>query len=173
MQVRHGLAGIRAVVEHEAKTILLEAKLLRDRGGFEHQMAEHLVILRRRFGDARDGFLRNQQNVRRRLWVDVAKGDDEVVFINDLRRDFARDDFFKQGLVHTLSSGRRIGDRGAWLDRSFDHQAALEIVRVNAETHAQVIHDLVLQILAARAPAAGPGQMFYAAAQTAKPDHPR
>lgn len=173
MQMRHGFAGVRAVVEDEPKTILREAQFLRDFARLEHQVAENLVILRRRFGDAGNGFLRDQQNVRRGLRVDVAKRDDEVVFINNLRRDFARDDFFKQGLVHTLSSGRRIGDRGAWLDRSFDHQAALEIVRVNAETHAQVIHDLVLQILAARAPAAGPGQMFYAAAQTAKPDHPR
>lgn len=100
MQMRHGFAGVRAVVEDEPKTILREAEFLRDLARLEHQVAENLVIFSRRFGDAGNGFLRNQQNVRRGLRVDVAKGDDEVVFINDLRRDFARDDFFKQGLAH-------------------------------------------------------------------------
>ena len=100
MQMRHSFAGIRAVIEDEPKTVLREAELIRDFTGLEHEMAENLVILRRRFGNARDRFLRDQQHMRRGLWLDVAKGDDEIVLINDLRRDFTCDDFFKQGFVH-------------------------------------------------------------------------
>jgi hypothetical protein len=38
--------------------------------------------------------------------MDVADGEDEVVFKHDLRGDFARDDFFKQGFAHNILTAK-------------------------------------------------------------------
>ena len=100
MQVRYGFAGIGAVVEHQAVTTLFQTQFLRDFGGFEHQVAEHFVVVGDCFCNSRNGLLRNNQDVCGGLRLDVAKRDDEVVFVNDLRRYFARDDFFEQGFAH-------------------------------------------------------------------------
>ena len=100
MQMRDGLATVCPIVEHETIAGLFESHLLRDFSGLEQQMAERLMISGRGFCDARDGFLGDDKNVRRRFGCDVLERDHEVVFINDLRRDFARDDFFKQCFTH-------------------------------------------------------------------------
>ena len=34
--------------------------------------------------------------MRRRLGADVSEGDTQIVFVHDLRRDFAGDDFFEE-----------------------------------------------------------------------------
>lgn len=95
MQMRHGLARIRAVVEHQPKSILRETELLRDFCCFDHQVTEHLVIIGVRFSNARDWFLRNDQNVDRRLRFYVVESNDLVVLVNDFCGDFARDDFLE------------------------------------------------------------------------------
>ena len=58
------------------------------------------MVLRRRLGDARDGLSRDKQGVCRRLGFDVAKSHDQVVFVNDVGRNLASDDFFKDGFAH-------------------------------------------------------------------------
>ncbi len=63
-------------------------------------MAESLMVGGGRFGDARDGFLGDDQDVRGGLRCDVLEREHEVVFIYDLGWDFARDDFFKKGFAH-------------------------------------------------------------------------
>ena len=55
------------------------------------------------FGDSSDGFLGNHQHVRGRLRVDVVEGKDEVVFVDDVGRDFAGDDFLEER-HHTIIS---------------------------------------------------------------------
>ena len=100
MQVRHGFAAVCPVVEDETIAGLFEPQLLGDFSSLEQQMTERLMIVRRGFGDARDGFLGDDQDMRRCFGCDVVERDHEVVLINDLRRDFARDDFFKEGFAH-------------------------------------------------------------------------
>ena len=119
MQVRHGFAGVGTVVEDETVAAFFQAEFLRDFGGFEQQMAEGLMIFGAGFGEARTWFLGNDQNVRRRLRLDVAEGDDQVVFEDDVRRDFAGDDFFKQSFAH--ADGLRVRGRARglnWRDKS-------------------------------------------------------
>ena len=99
MQVRHGFAAVFAVVDDEPIAIL-QIKLLRDFGGLEQKMAEQFLVVRRRLGDAWNRLLRNNQNVRRRCGIDVAKGQHKIIFKDNLRRDFARNDFFKKGFAH-------------------------------------------------------------------------
>ena len=100
MQVRHRFATVRAVVDDEPVAGFFPAEFGSAFGGFEQEMAEQFLIVRLRFGDARNRLLWKNQNVRRGLRIDVVNGEDEVVFKNDLRRNFAGGDFFKQGFAH-------------------------------------------------------------------------
>ena len=95
MQVRHRLARIGAIVEHQAKTVFGEPELLRHFRGFDEKMSQHLVIVRMRFGEARNRFLGNDQDVNGRLRLDVVEGDDLVVFVDNVGGYFARDDFLE------------------------------------------------------------------------------
>lgn len=101
MQVRHGFACVRAVVEDEAIATLVEAEFVGDFRGFEQQVAENLMVFRCGFGDAWDGFLWNDKHVRWRLRFDVAEREHEVVFIDNRGRNFAGGDFLEKGFAHT------------------------------------------------------------------------
>lgn len=103
MEMRHSLAGMRTVVEDQPVTTLLEAQLFCHHCGFQQQVTEDLVIVRAGLCQAGNRLLGHDQDVRRRLWIDVAKGAHLVVFKYDLRRNFARDYFLKQCLAHAGS----------------------------------------------------------------------
>jgi hypothetical protein len=98
--MRHGLAGIRAVVDYKAIAFFLEAKLLGDLRGFQQQMPQHLVIFRFGFGDAGDWLSRDDQDMRWRAWFNVAKGKDLVILVNNLRWNFPIPDAFEECLRH-------------------------------------------------------------------------
>ena len=106
MKVRHGFAAIPTVIDHQPVAAFLQTNFPGYFGGFEEQMAEQRLILAARFGDARDGLLWHDENVSRRLRRDIPKGQHEIIFVNDLRRDLARDDLFKQshGRHQTISA---------------------------------------------------------------------
>jgi len=102
MQVRHRFAGVPAIVEYEAETIVRQAQFPGNFGGFQQQMTKLGLVFGLRFGNARDGFLRDQEDMRGRLRGDVVEGNDQVVLINNPGRDFTSDDFLEQGLTHTF-----------------------------------------------------------------------
>jgi len=95
VKMRHRLTRVRSVVEDQPKSIFLEPQLLGNLSRLDHQMSENLVVIRMRFGDARDRFLRNDQHMYRRLRFHVVESDYLVILVNELGRDFARDDFLE------------------------------------------------------------------------------
>jgi len=90
MEMWNSFAGIWSAVENEAEAALGQAKLFRDFGGFEQQEPQHLLIFGSRFRDAGDGPFGDDQNVNRRLRLDVAKREHRFVFVNNRGRNFAR-----------------------------------------------------------------------------------
>lgn len=102
MQVRHRFAAVGAVVEDEPETVLRQAQFPGDFGGFQQQMAEQGLVFRSRFGEAREGFLRDHEDVRRCLRGNVVEGDDRVVLIDNPGRNLTSDDFLKEGLAHNF-----------------------------------------------------------------------
>jgi hypothetical protein len=99
MEMRDGLAGIRPIVKDQSKAVD-QAQAFSHLRRLEQEMAEDLMIFRLGLGNAWDGFLGNEQHMRWGLWLDIAKGNHEVIFVNYCSRDFARDDSFKQRLAH-------------------------------------------------------------------------
>ena len=95
MQMRHRFAGVATVVENEAEAILRQAQHPGNFGGFQQQMAEQGLIFGLGFGHARNRLLWDQEDMRRRLWGDIVKGDDEVVLIDNPGWDFPGDNFFE------------------------------------------------------------------------------
>ena len=96
MEVRNGFARIWAIIEYEAEPGLGQAELTSHLGGFEQEVTEQLMIIGFSFGDSRDGFLRDDQDMRGSLRFDVLESQDQVILINDGGRDFARDDFLEE-----------------------------------------------------------------------------
>ena len=107
--------------------------------------------------------------MRGRLRLDVAKGNHLLILIQNGGGDFSRDDFFKQRLAHrprqAAPSRRKDQTKGKGL---LDDQGAIPARRLQREALAKIIHDLILQGSAARTPAPGAGELFDAAAQSAK-----
>ena len=95
MQMRNGFPAVRPVVYYQTIAGFGKAEFFGDFGCFEKQMAEQFVIVGRSFGDSRDVFLRNNQDMDGRFGVDVAEGEHKVVFVNDVGGDFAVDDLLE------------------------------------------------------------------------------
>ena len=100
MQVRNRFARVRPIVEHHPIAALFEAGFRSNLGRFQQKVSKQLAVARRGLSQAWDRFFRHEQNMRWRLWVDVAKSQHQIVFIDDVSRDFPRGDFFKQGSAH-------------------------------------------------------------------------
>src|SRR5208282_371975 len=176
--------SVGTVVDHEAVTAFLQAQFVRNFGGLQQQVAEDLMVFRRGFGKARDGLLGNNQHVRRRLRFDVAEREHQIVFINNGRRNFAGDDFFKKRFAHNCSFRRaelryarikKFGARSARPsgNRSFHHQRAFGLLRFGGEAAAEVFDDVILQLFATDTPASRAGELLDAAAQSAKAQNAR
>lgn len=100
MEVRHGFTGIGPVIDNQSISGLRKSKFSGHLCRLEEQVSQNLVIPGFGISDPRDRLLRNDQHVSRRLGFDVAESDYFVIFVNDRRGDFARDDFFEQRLAH-------------------------------------------------------------------------
>jgi hypothetical protein len=99
VQVRHGLAAVRAVVDDEPEAVWRQTQLVRDFGGLEQNVSEQLPVFSLRLADSRNDFFRKNQNMHGRLRVDVADGENQIVFIDNRRRNLAGDDFFKRVFI--------------------------------------------------------------------------
>lgn len=88
MQMGHGLTGMRPVVDHEPIAVG-EIELLRDIASREEQVPEHRLIVRDCLADARYRLLRDDQQMGRRLWLDIVDHEAKLVLVFDLGRDFA------------------------------------------------------------------------------------
>src|ERR1035437_2452196 len=102
VQMRHSLAGIQTVVEHQAVAGLIQPQLVRHLGSLKQEMPEDLVIFRGGLGQTRDGLSGDNQDVRWGLWPDVVKGYHEVVLIDDRCGDFTGDDLLELCFAHRV-----------------------------------------------------------------------
>lgn len=95
MQMGNGFAGVRAVVEYQPITALPQTKFLRHLSSFKHQVTEHLMIRRQRFGNAGNGLFGNQQDMDWGFWSNILKRQHEIILVNDGCRDFSGNDLLE------------------------------------------------------------------------------
>lgn len=107
VEMRHGLAGIAAMVDDEAEAFVpsLNAELFGDATRGEQQGPERGLIFRHGLADTRDELLRHDEDVDRGLRIDVVEGRHELVLIDERRGDLTLDDFLEKGLfAHAVAS---------------------------------------------------------------------
>ena len=98
VQVKVGdfLAAVWAVVDDGAEAGLGKAFLLGDLLRGQYEVTKGGLIFRSRLSDAWDGLLGNQQQVSGSLRIDVTEAEAEIVFVDDVRRDFPGNDFLEE-----------------------------------------------------------------------------
>ena len=101
VKMRDRLGGVGAVVDHEAKPFL-KIQFFCERAGSEQEVAEHCLIGERRFTDARDGFFWDDQQMNRRLGLDIVEHDAEIILVFDLGGDFTVDDALEKSFGHRI-----------------------------------------------------------------------
>ena len=107
VKMRHGLAGIAAMIDDEAEAFIpsLDAELFGDTARREQQGPERGLIFRHGLADTRDELLRHDEDVGGSLRIDVVEGRDEIVLIDERRGNLTVDDFLENGLfAHAVAS---------------------------------------------------------------------
>ena len=94
--MRNGLTRVRAVVHHESKSVL-KIQLFCDLAGNEEQVAEQGLVRGSGFANARNDLLWYDQQMDRRLRLDVMQHEAVFVLVLDFSGDFAGDNFFEEG----------------------------------------------------------------------------
>lgn len=87
VKVMHRLQGIRPVVHDQTVSAIRYAFPRRDPSGGQHQIRRQALIFFRQLSDIGHVFARNDQHVYRRLRLDVAKGHNAVILIDDIGRN--------------------------------------------------------------------------------------
>ncbi len=105
MEMRHRLAAIPAIVDNQSKSRvgypLAPRHVLRDKKEMPHQR----LIGPGRGGHPWNFLLWNDEDMHRRLGVDVMKSEAELILINNPGRDFTGNDFREDGAHDFHDSG--------------------------------------------------------------------
>ena len=99
MEVRNGFTAVGAVVDDETKAAG-EVEFPGENAGGEKEVAEERLVGGDGFANARNGLLRDDQQVNGSLGLDVVQDEAEVVLVFDLGGNFAVDDALEEGLRH-------------------------------------------------------------------------
>jgi hypothetical protein len=91
VEMRNAFAGIGAVVDDEAEA-LHQAEFLGDDAADDNKMADQRFVGSGGIADPRNLLFRDNQQMDRRLRLDVVNDDAAVVLMLDARGDFAVDD---------------------------------------------------------------------------------
>src|SRR5690349_6580825 len=105
VQVHHGLPAVLVAIDDEPEPGVRDLLRLRDRGGRAQEPAGERLVGGFDIDDRRDVLPRNHEDVRRRLRVDVAEGDDLVVRKDGSCGDFPGDDAAEEA-IHGLARRR-------------------------------------------------------------------
>ena len=96
MKVWNRLAGVAPIVDHDPETVGQTQFLRNDSGGNE-EMAENPFVGGRRLGETWYQLLGYNEEMHGSLRLDIVDHEALVVFVLDLRRDFAIGDALENG----------------------------------------------------------------------------
>src|SRR5690606_16720138 len=102
VDVEDRLPCVLTAVHYHPVAALGKAHFFRQLGGHPVQVAHQLAVVFCNVIDGCDGLLRDDQQVNRRLRVDVAERQAEIVFVDDVCRDLAVDDLGENSLRHDV-----------------------------------------------------------------------
>ena len=94
------LSRSRAVVENDTEALLSDPLISRQLGSYTMNLPDKLLIPLLQIEEGLYVFARDDQDMNRRLGVDVPKRDDELVLVNDIPFDISFDNAAKKTFVH-------------------------------------------------------------------------
>src|SRR5690348_8148849 len=104
VQVEHGLSAAGIAVDHAAIAVFGKAFALGVLRRRQQQLADQWRLGFAAVVQGRQRFvLGDEQHVHRRLRMDVAKGEDVVVFVHHVGGNLAADDLVENGIAHACS----------------------------------------------------------------------
>ena len=106
MHVWHGLPSVLTVIDDQAIARIRDAEFAPESCGDDEKVPEHLLMCRFDVGNARDRVDGHDEHMNGRLRLNIAECDAEFIPIDDVGRDFARDDPAEEGRL--LSHGTRL-----------------------------------------------------------------
>src|SRR5262249_34887446 len=110
------------MIHHEAIPAFSQSQYRRNMRCFQQQMAQQGLVQGLGGADAGDWLLGHNQDMYRRLRVDVMKGQDQVVLISKLRRNLPGNDFFEE--CHGGSLPARLARRNRKVSHGVRRQSA-------------------------------------------------
>lgn len=114
MQMGNRLPAIPTVVDYEPIAIGLQPDESGNLRGLDQKMPKQTGVPDRCFGNARNRFSRDDQNVDWSLWMNVAKSHHQIVLIDNRGGDLFGGDPFEKGRVHDRHKselGSRVGPK--------------------------------------------------------------
>ena len=100
VDMKHHLTTIRVHIEHRAVTRFMDPPIPRDLAGCVYHVSHQEILLRREVIQCCDVGLGCDENMDRRLRVDVLEGVDTVVLIHFRRRNLPLDDPAEKTVGH-------------------------------------------------------------------------
>ena len=94
MQMVDALPTVRTRIDDSPITAI-KTENTRDFGNRQQQMSTKFCIARIKLTQRDNRLFRNEQHMHRSLWSDIAKRQTDVIFVDDIGRYFAVDDFQK------------------------------------------------------------------------------
>src|SRR5574337_911805 len=92
MQMIHRLSAVAITIDHQAEAPLRNPDLLRDAVCHQQEVPQQPIISLGRIEDGREVLAGNNENMDRRLRVDIFEGDGLLVLIYNFTRTFPVDD---------------------------------------------------------------------------------
>jgi len=92
VQVIYLHTGIPIAVDDQTVTILSDPFAARDLRGDDEHVADQLLVVGRHIIRSWNGLVRNDENMRRCSWVNVAESHDPVILVDEFSWQFATDD---------------------------------------------------------------------------------
>ena len=100
VDVKDGLPSLAVRVEHRPVPAVRYASFLGNRGGAPDELSDQAVVFCAKLVQRFDMTLRDDEHMRRRLWIDIVEGQHAFVLVDDACRNRALDDFAEQAIGH-------------------------------------------------------------------------
>src|SRR2546422_3079505 len=132
VHVVHNLASLWAAVHSQPIPALGQSLGLTDRAGREKTAAEDLGILALHRHDRGDVALGHDEEMDRRLRVDILEGQNRIVLVLDVRVTLTRDDATERAVLHDAPPSAACYNNSAWI-RTRKRSADGNVSEVQAE----------------------------------------
>jgi hypothetical protein len=103
VDVKDRLPGLGVAIEDRAIAAIGKPVVFRDGGRATDHFPDQPIVGVPQIVQRRDVPSRDDEDVHRRLWVDVLEGDEMLVLMDDRCRDFPFDDLAEQAISHVTS----------------------------------------------------------------------